>query len=224
MAAAAQANGEAQLHLANVPPSLAVGQEMTVSILVESAPLVYGADVRLLFDANLLQVVDANNDLAGVQVQPGDFLDPAHGFELQHHVDNEAGTIDYALALLNPAPPVEGDGLLIEITFRASAVGAATLSLAEGLFGTQTGETVAPTLDAVTVEIVADTSSSNVASGKGTAVTSAPDADTTGEDTAVSPSSLQRTSPSLALMIAGLGVALVIGIVVGSRLGRGCPH
>jgi hypothetical protein len=77
-------------------------------------------------------------------------------FVLQHGADNEKGTIDYALSLLNPAPAVKGNGRLVQITFRTKAIGQATIFIQEGLFGTQTGETVAPALDALEVKITAE--------------------------------------------------------------------
>ena len=136
-------------------PNLVVGQEVTVDVLVENAPVIYGADVRLVFDPNLLDVVDADESQDGVQPAHGDFLDPALSYILQYLADNETGGIDYALALLNPAPPVQGDGLLAQITFRAVAEGQATISIEDGLFGNQAGETIAPVLESTEISIAA---------------------------------------------------------------------
>ncbi len=150
-----QAAGSAELRLVVKPARLAVGQEMTVKVLIKNAPSIYGADVRLTFDPQLLEVVDADASQRGVQLTPGDFLDPAQSFALQHQVDNTSGTIDYALTLLNPAPAVQGDGQLAQITFRAKSAGQTSLSINQGLFGNQQGETITPALDTIEIRITA---------------------------------------------------------------------
>ncbi|MBN2392978.1 MAG: hypothetical protein JXR84_19765 [Anaerolineae bacterium] len=149
------AGGEPQLQLEADKSKVKVGEEVAVTVLVKGAPLIYGADVRVTFDPAMLEVVDADSDLEGIQVKSGKFLDPDHGFVLQHQVDNTTGTIDYALTLLNPAPPAEGNGVLVKIAFRAKGEGETTISVAEGLFGAQTGETISPALGSVAVRITA---------------------------------------------------------------------
>ena len=157
----ALANGGSgvRLRLSASDASLEVGQEIIMDVLVEDAPTIYGADVRLVLDPGLLEVVDADENADGIQLEPGGFIDAEKSFVLQHGADNEKGTIDYALALLNPAPPVQGDGLLVRVTFRAKTEGQATVSIADGLFGTQTGATLEPELDSVAIDIVAEESS-----------------------------------------------------------------
>jgi hypothetical protein len=148
-----RAAGEPQLRLTADKLKVKVGKEVTVEVRIENAPEIRGVDVHLTFDPALLEVVDADKDAAGVQVKPGKFLDPDKSSFLQHQVDNEAGTIDYALVVLNPAPPAEGNGVLMKITFRGKADGLATISIAEGAFGAPTGDTIQPTLDQVSIAI-----------------------------------------------------------------------
>ena len=140
----ALAAGESWLRLSANTFDVEVEQEFTIDVLVENAPEVYGADVQLGFDPTVLQVVDADNRTDGVQLSAGSFFDPAQSFFLQNMVDNATGTMRLAMTLLNPAPPVQGDGLLCQITFRVIAAGRTTISIRDGLFGTRTGETIAP--------------------------------------------------------------------------------
>jgi hypothetical protein len=142
-----------RLRLSASKGNLAVGQEMTVDVLVENAPTIYGADVQVVFDPAYLEVVDADSKTAGIQVTPGSFLDIQKSFVLQHAADNQKGTVDYALALLNPAPAVQGKGTLVQIKFRTIAQGQTTITIQEGLFGTQAGETIAPKKDEIKVKI-----------------------------------------------------------------------
>jgi hypothetical protein len=142
------------LRLSASDTNVEVGEEVTVDVIVEGAPTIYGADVRLTFDPELLEAVDADEETDGIQLEPGGFIDAEKSFVLQHGADNEAGIVDYALALLNPAPAVEGDGTLVRITFLAKAEGQTTITIEDGLFGTQTGETIAPALDSIDITIV----------------------------------------------------------------------
>jgi hypothetical protein len=143
----ATANGESRMRLSANSLHLEAGQETTVDLLIENAPSIYGVEGHLAFDPDVLEVVDADPNLAGVQLAPGDFIDFDRAFVLQNQADNQAGTLDYALTLLNPAPPVQGDGLLARITFRARVDGPATIRIVSGLFGTQTGEVISPIIE-----------------------------------------------------------------------------
>ncbi len=151
--ASGQDAGETRLRLSVENVVVAVGQELTVDILAENAPLVYGADVRITFEPAMLEVVDADESRAGIQVTPGDFLDLDRSYVLQHNVDNAAGVIDYALALLNPAPAVQGSGLLAQVTFRGKVAGPTAISITEGLFGTRGGERIAPVFTSTEIHI-----------------------------------------------------------------------
>lgn len=139
--AATFAQNQPKVYLSSQQLDLQVGQQATVDVLVEGASAVYGTELHLLFDPTLLEVVEVNH---------GDFLaaDPDNeAFVLQNKFNNETGTIDYAVSLLNPAPPVNGNGALLRFTVRAKAEGPATIEFVDSLFGTQTGEEVAPSIE-----------------------------------------------------------------------------
>jgi hypothetical protein len=149
----AQAAGSSQIVLSTTQTSLKIGQLTTVDVLVKASPSIYGADIQVNFDPKMLEVVDADKKLAGLQIEPGKFIDQKKSFLLKHQVSNEAGTIDYALTLLNPAPAVQGDGQLARITFRAKSNGLTIISLKKGMFGTKTGETISPDLAGVQITV-----------------------------------------------------------------------
>ncbi len=149
------AEGESRIYLTVDDNQSA--QEKTISAFIENAPLIYGADIRLTFDPAILEVVDADESQQGTQVTHGNFLDYSKGFVLRNQADNQSGVVDYVLALLNPAPPVEGNGLLTQVTFRAKGEGQTTVRIEKGQFGTQKGEVIDPTLrDDVTFEVAFD--------------------------------------------------------------------
>ena len=121
------------------PTSLEIGTEdtSTVGILVEDVTDLYGFEFEITFDPAVLEVVDANPDEEGVQIQSGDFLSP--DWTLENTVDNDSGTIAYALCQMNPSPPQSGDGILATITWRGKAVGTSPIQLAHVLLGAAGG-------------------------------------------------------------------------------------
>ena len=114
----------------------------------------YAVDIRLDFNASILQVQDANPNKSGVQVEPGTFLNPGKAWLFKNIASNDTGVIWFVITLLNPAPPVSGDGTLFTVTFQGKAVGTSQLSLGdiklvslvEGNVGTITSITHGDTL------------------------------------------------------------------------------
>ena len=103
------------------PPSseVAVGATTTVDVRINNVSGLYGAEMHLTFDPLVLEVVDADEGTAGVQIQPGPFLSP--DFTAQNTVDQGAGKIDFAISQRLPQEPVSGSGVLATITFRGRA-------------------------------------------------------------------------------------------------------
>lgn len=100
----------------------ALGQNVTVDIYVENVTELYGADVRLGFDPTKIQVVDADSNATGVQIEPLDtFLSP--DFVVRKVADNVAGTIWYAATQVNPSVEVTGSGPLARITLQPLVAG-----------------------------------------------------------------------------------------------------
>jgi len=84
------------------------GETVDVMINVENVANLFGVELLVTFDPNLLEVVDANPSKAGVQVAAGDLLSP--DFEAANEVTG--GQIDYALTQIAPHAPVSGNGTL----------------------------------------------------------------------------------------------------------------
>jgi len=92
------------------------GQSGEFAVEVVDVQGLYAFDVALNFDPDVLQVQDADPGIDGVQVGFGTFLEP--GFVLLNNVDNDQGTLRFAMTQLNPAPPVDGSGILIVVKLR----------------------------------------------------------------------------------------------------------
>ena len=94
-----------------------VGEETTIDLAVEKVSELYGAQLHIRFDPEVLEVVDADPAQEGIQIEPGTL--PVPDFVVQNAADNQNGTIDYALTQLPPSEPGEGDGVVARVTFRA---------------------------------------------------------------------------------------------------------
>ena len=153
------AQGAATLRPDPLSLELGAGNTSTVDILVEDVTDLYGFEFEITFDPAVLEVVDADPDEEGVQIEAGDFLSP--DWTLDNTVDNDNGTITYALCQMNPSPPQSGDGVLARITWRGKAAGTSPIQLAHVLLGAPGG-----------VEIPASTEDSQivVVSAAGTTV------------------------------------------------------
>ena len=116
------------------------GEQGAVSILVDNAQQMYGVEFHLQFDPDVVEVVDADSTKPGVQIKPGDWL--SNTFVAVNKVDNETGKIDFAVTLLNPAPPVSGSGPIATITFKAKNDGNSPLKVDKEIIASREGNEI----------------------------------------------------------------------------------
>ncbi len=107
MVAYAYAQAGASVVVSPASQSVEMGQPAQVAINVNNVAGLYGAEVHIRFDPTVLKVA---------AITPGSLMDPAHRSVISHH-DNTAGTIDFAVTLLAPAPAVSGSGTLFTVRF-----------------------------------------------------------------------------------------------------------
>jgi hypothetical protein len=117
LAVPALAQERAQVYI--LPPSEApvTGQPVTVDVIAEDVSNLYGAEIHLSFDPTMVRLEDADPQQDGVQITPGSLLAPDQGFVVANTSDNAAGTAVFAITLVNPAPPVDGGGVVARLTF-----------------------------------------------------------------------------------------------------------
>jgi hypothetical protein len=107
----------------------------------ENIPASYGMELEIFYPNNDLTVVDTNSKQSGLQIQRGDFfLESA--YEISNNVDVRKGRIRYAISLLKPAEPIDGNGHLARIGFTNKTNKAVNIELAKVKFGTQSGKIV----------------------------------------------------------------------------------
>jgi LysM repeat protein len=112
-----------------------VGQNIEVTIQVENITSLFGIELSITFDANFLEVVDADPNKPGTQITAGGFL--SRDFEATNDVAD--GVINYALQQVSPHSPVSGNGVLARITFRGKAGGTSNVTLDDVFLSDQVG-------------------------------------------------------------------------------------
>ena len=122
-----------------------VGKNMNVNVLIKDIPLVYGVGFQLNIDSEYLEVVDVDNNEAGIQIQAGDFFS-TYAYFFNNNASSD-GIISYAMTQLNPSESVQGSGIVARITFKCKKAGLTTLRLTKGQFGTRDGSIIIPDIE-----------------------------------------------------------------------------
>lgn len=90
---------------------------LVVDIIAENVTDLYGAEFRLSYDPAVVAVQDFKPEQDGIQIAVGTLLASDKGFVVANQVDETAGTVTFAMTLLNPAPAVTGSGPLARVSF-----------------------------------------------------------------------------------------------------------
>lgn len=114
--------------------------ESPIHIRIDNAEGLYGFEVHLEFDPTLIQVIDSDQDTPDVQVDHGDVFKVDKSFVVSNQVDNEQGTVVYAITQLAPSEPVNGNGVLLSLNIQATALGESELTLSSVVLASEAGE------------------------------------------------------------------------------------
>ena len=134
-----------------VTSSVAVGGTITINLYVQDVTDLYGADVRLSFDPEVLQVVDDAPGTPGVQITPlssflkADFVvrkKACNGVDASDPDCTGGGLVWYAATQVNPSQPVSGSGPLAAVRFRRIKAGDTALKVIHNELVTRTGTTI----------------------------------------------------------------------------------
>lgn len=116
---------------------VAPGSTIQVPVYVRGVQELYGVDLTLEFDPDVVQVIDQGPAMEGTQAGLGKFLDP--GLLLFNNVDNEAGTLRFTMSQYNPSEPKSGEGILLLISFEGLTEGETTLEITSVSLSTREG-------------------------------------------------------------------------------------
>lgn len=147
------AQERAQVYLSPPTGTFNTGQPLTVDVIAEGVSNLYGAEIHLRFDPSVMRLEDADPEQEGVQLIPGSLLDPERGFVVANKSDNQAGTAVFAVTLVNPAPPVEGNGVVAQLTLVPLQPGALRIELENVKLVTRDLETLDVSLSGFEVQV-----------------------------------------------------------------------
>lgn len=113
---------------------------VAVDIVIENVNGLYGVEVHLVFDPAVVQVQDADPNTPEEQIAPGPPFHQGNSFVALNRADNKAGTVDFAVALLNPALPLQGRVVVATFHVVAAKAGVTEVKFAEALLASRDGE------------------------------------------------------------------------------------
>lgn len=85
-----------------------LGETVVAVVSVDRVSDLYGVEIHLAYDGDLLDVVDAEAEVAGTQIESGSLL--AIEFVVLNQCNDAQGLIDYAASQMPPSEGVSGGG------------------------------------------------------------------------------------------------------------------
>ncbi|MBN1261612.1 MAG: hypothetical protein JXB35_13120 [Anaerolineae bacterium] len=139
-----------------VPATGEVAIDETVDVVVEIVDVegLYGVDISVAFDPTVIEVLDADPNLNGVQVGLGLFLDS--GFALINAADNNDGTVHFVMTQLNPSEPKDGTGNLIVMRVRGKREATTPIQLVDVQLARRDGTSIEVTLESGELEVIGE--------------------------------------------------------------------
>ncbi|MFN8422992.1 MAG: hypothetical protein U0470_06235, partial [Anaerolineae bacterium] len=125
--------GDVTLDILTIEPpfsSIPMGGLVDLEVRAHDLVNVYGMQSVFAFDPDVLQIVDVNPDVPGVQIAQGDLPDPDRAFFAENRVDQQSGQIFFTWTLLSGAP-VNGSGVVARIRVRGRGPGSSPLAFSE---------------------------------------------------------------------------------------------
>ena len=116
-----------QVYITPASASMSPGETLNLTVKVDAIAYIYGAQYRIEFDPDVLEVVDADPSMPGVQIGSAAMLPEGLFYEM-NQVDNATGVISYTATILEPGEPVAGSGAFGSIAFRAKTEGQSAIA------------------------------------------------------------------------------------------------
>ena len=139
------------LHFVPSPQQVTVGGVVAVQLRLENVQNLYGIEVHLAFDKNIVQIKDDGPSQDGDQVTVGDI--PYPDFPIQNMVDNYGGRLDYAVVQLAPRPAANGSGVVATIHFLGVREGTSPIHFTSAKLASPDGFPIAATFHDGTIVV-----------------------------------------------------------------------
>jgi LysM repeat protein len=108
----------------SIIPNIAVGETREVQILLKNVDGLHEIEIHISFEPRIVNIVDADPNTDGVQIQAGDMPIPTQ--VIKNDVQNNAGQIIYHVAQ-DEGSTSRGDGLVATFTVQAMTNGGSPL-------------------------------------------------------------------------------------------------
>jgi len=137
------------------PPTrhIPLGGRDTTAVRVANATSLYGVEFRLVFDPSVAQVVDADPNTPGTQVELGSWFSGKDYFVARNQVSN--GVIEFAVTLAAPTGP-DGFGELAVITWQRGGAGPSALTLTQTKLSDRNGMAICHSVENGSIDGMVD--------------------------------------------------------------------
>ena len=108
---------------------ISLGDTGATEVRVADVVNLYGVQFRVNFDPDVVQGVDADPNMPGVQMEIGSLFSGKDYFVARNSVDNAAGVGEFVVTLVAPATPISGTGALAVITWQGKNAGQSPITL-----------------------------------------------------------------------------------------------
>ena len=106
---------------------IALDEVLDVELLIENVDGLYGVEIQMTFNPSVVEVIDMDEAMIGLQVQAGEF--PAPDFVVKNEGRNSSGTIWYAVTQLSPRDSVSGSGRIFTMRLKGKNAGSCPLDI-----------------------------------------------------------------------------------------------
>lgn len=129
----------AQALLESEATAVKAGEPTVVVIVMADVVNLYGVEFHLRYDPKLVEIVDADASLPGIQITPGPAFAAGKGFVALNQVDTAEDTINLAATRLNPAPALFGRAVVASFSIKPLAAGELRLAFDQVLLADRNG-------------------------------------------------------------------------------------
>jgi LysM repeat protein len=143
------------LHFDPAPAQVTVGSVVAVQLRLENVENLYGIEVHLTFDKDVVQIEDDDPNRDGVQITSGEIPHP--DFTVQNMVDNFGGRLDYAVVQLAPRAAASGSGVVATIHFRGVRPGSSAIHFTKAKLASPDGFAIPVTLQDGSINVTETT-------------------------------------------------------------------
>jgi LysM repeat protein len=140
----------------NISPSqtdLECDETALVEIRINDVSNLYGIDVKIGYDPNVIEIMDADDSDDDVQIQPGDLPDVSNGQGLIQVNAASDGIISYAAVRLGQDMAQDGSGVIASMTIKGIAAGTTDLMFETVLVADETAGPIAADLNSGKVSV-----------------------------------------------------------------------